>query len=289
MSSTTSITWRGVTFYGTSGAGRYTFATLEGWEDLPDARQEEYDRPSQHGMFDADVYSGARRVLASGRCSSPAERDVMLAELKAAFSLTPTTTLPLVIDHAGKVLTVGARLLRFKPTSPAWGSGFWGWAAEWICPDPLRYAAPVVTWTPFAQMLGGLEFDLFTDGVVDTGFLEFGDPGAITGLVAVSNSGSAQAWPVFTVAGPTPPEGFDLVDSVTGSRLRYTGVIPSSSTLTIDSATGLVTLDGVDRKPYLTIREWFSIAPDSSASILFSPRGGPTSAVLTVTVTPPSW
>src|SRR5690606_9897811 len=141
--------------------------------------------------------------------------DDLLAELGATFVFGDVAE-PLTITHAGRTLTTPARLTRYKPTMDNWGAGIFGWAAEWVCSDPFRYAAPVVESTGFAQMLGGLEYDLFTDGTDDTGVLEYGDPGTETGMVDVTNAGTADAWPVFTVTGPTPPEGVDIL--VAGQR-----------------------------------------------------------------------
>lgn len=283
------ITWRDVTLYGTAGPGRLTFATLDGWEDLPDPRQESTARPQAHGRFDAPVFGDARRVLASGRCSTPAERDAVLVELQASFNFNAPDELPLIITLAGRTLTSYARLTRFKPTSDAWGAGFFGWAAEWVCSDPLRYAAAVSVSTSFPALAGGLEFDLFTDGTTDTGVLEFG-VASTAGRVVVTNDGNADVWPQFEIAGPVPVEGFELVVVGTGERLRYTGDVPAGSRLVLDSGTGVVSIDGyADRSGLLTVRDWFAIPPGGSVEIVFVPLGASSAATLSATVSPGFW
>jgi hypothetical protein len=284
------IVWRAITLYGRVGLGRFTFATLEGWEDLPDPRQASELRAQDHGRFDAEVFSEARHVLVAGQCGTPAERDTMLAELKASFNFSAKTLLPLRITHAGQTLTADARLLRFKPIPIAWGAGFFGWVAEWVCPDPLRYGdliapAPV----GFPQAGGGLRFPLFTNGSTVTGYLDFGPPGT-TGRITLTNTGTADAWPQFTASGPTPVEGFDIVCVETGERLRFAAAVSAGSTLVLDSATGRVLLNGdADQSGFLTVAEWASIPPGASRTFMFLSRGVLTAASFTATIRPPSW
>lgn len=285
----TTIVWRGITLYGRASLGRFSFATLDGWEDLPDPRQESTERPQQHGRFDAPVFGDERHVLVSGRCASPAERDAMLIELQASFNFHAPAPLPLTITHAGRTLTSYARLTRFKPVSPDWGAGFIGWAAEWVCSDPLRYGAPVPVSTGFPVLAGGLEFDLYTDGTTDTGFLEYGAASA-TGRLLVANPGNEDVWPQFEVAGPVPAEGLEIVRVGTGERLRFVGGVSTGSVLVLDSATGDVVIDGyADRSGLLTIRDWTSVAPQGSAEFEFVNLGTSSAATLTATVSPGYW
>jgi len=285
----TIIVWRDITLYGRADLGRFSFFDWSGWEDLPDPKHEETDRPQAHGRFDAPVFSDGRHVIVSGRCSSPAERDAMLAELQASFNFQAPDPLPLTITHAGRTLTADARLLRFKPTSPAWGAGFFGWAAEWVCSDPLRYGAPVQATAGFQALAGGLEYDLYTDGTTDTGVLEFGTSSA-PGRLRITNLGNADVWPQFEVTGPVSVEGFDVIRVSTADRLRFEGDVPAGSRLVLDSATGLVIIDGyADRSGLLTIRDWSSVAPGGSAEFEFIPLGTFSAAQLTATVSPGFW
>ena len=284
----TTIVWRDITLYGSKDAGRFSFYDWSGWEDLPDPRQDSLERPQQHGRFDAPVFGQERHVIVSGRCQSPAERDAMLVELQASFNFHAPDPLPLTITHAGRTLTSDARLLRFKPVSPDWGAGFIGWAAEWTCADPIRYGQPVPVTTGFPVLTGGLEFDLFTDGTTDTGFLEFGAASA-TGRLVVANPGNEDVWPQFEIAGPLDT-GLEVVRVGTGERLRFEGGVSVGSALVLDSATGLVVIDGyADRSGLLTIRDWSSVAPGGSAEFEFVPLGSFSAAQLTATVSPGFW
>lgn len=289
--SESAITWRGITLYGTAGVGRrFTFATLEGWEDLPDPRQDDEVRPQQHGRFDAPVFSDSRRVLASGRCGSPAERDAMLIELKAAFDFTPTMPLPLSITHAGRTLTSDARLLRFKPTAPSgWGSGFFGWAAEWVCPDPLRYAAPITASTAFPVAGGGLAYPLYTNRAVRTNGLWFGARSG-PGRILLTNTGDADAWPSYTLDGPLAAEGCEVAVVGSGLLHRFQGGIPAGSTVLVDGPTGTVLMDGVsDRSGQMTRMDPLVIPAHGSLELAFIPLGPTSAAVLSTTFSPGFW
>jgi len=285
----TTIVWRDLTLYGSKDAGRFSFYDWSGWEDLPDPRQDSLERPQQHGRFDAPVFGQERHVIVSGRCQSAVERDAMLLELQASFNFHAPDELPLTITHAGRTLIAYARLLRFKPVSPDWGAGFIGWAAEWVCSDPIRYGQPVPVSTGFPVLAGGLEYDLYSDGTTDTGFLEFGAASA-TGRIVVTNPGNEDASPQFEIAGPLPAEGMEIVTVGTGARDRFVGGVSVGSVLLIDTGTGLVLIDGyADRSGLLTVRDLAPIPPGGSAEYEFIPLGTFSTAQLTATVSPGFW
>jgi len=291
MSSASSIAWRDVVLYGTAGIGRYTFATLDGWEELPDVRRDEILRDQAHGAFDSPVFAGARHVLASGRCSSPAQRDAQLLELKASFNLSPTTPLPLTITHAGRALTTPARLLRFKPTSPSgWGTGFWGWVAEWVCSDPLRYGNPVTMTTGFPSQTGGLEFDLYTDGAgADTGFLEYGAAGT-SGRLFLTNTGDAVAWVSYEFSGMIPAEGLEIVNVLTGAVIRFEGGVPTGSTVLLDTGAGTALMDGYSgRSGQVTRLDPMPVQPGESIELAVTNLGTLTAGQIKASLTPGWW
>jgi hypothetical protein len=177
--------------------------------------------------------------------------------------------------------------VRFRASpAQAWAQGRFPFAVQWRCRDPYRYGAAVTDSTQFAQDTGGLEFDLFTDGTsTDVGYLDFGTPGTVDGLVTLTNTGSVDGFPVFTVTGPTPDGGFAIVSD--GRTIQFERPVQAGSALVIDTASGTALLDGADYSRYLTRREWWSIEPGESATAFFSPLGGATSAVLTASIRPP--
>lgn len=274
----TLIEWLDLTLHGREG--RFTIQRLEGWEDLPDARGDWVQRPNQHGAFDTPVFAQERHVMTNGLCASMAERDALLLELQRSMVFTDQAR-ELRIWRAGRQLSVAARLVRFKATSEVWGAGAFPWAAEWVAADPYRYGPLRQAYTTLPEQVGGLEFDLFTDGTATTGVLEFGEQGS-TGRVVLSNEGTADAWPVFEVRGPAPA-GFTVQHVATGRRIVSTTVIPAGSSLVVNTANGMAALDGADRSGQLLVREWQPVAPGGDGSFaFFAPVEGPAALVASI-------
>ena len=289
MLSNTTVIWRGLTFNGRRGGG-FTLSSLEGWEELPPARRDADPRPQGHGRFDAEVFSDERTVTITGSCFSAAERDARLDALGHVMGFRTGGAEPLIVTHAGLTLTAYAKLTRYKPTiGDGWAAGHFPFAVEWVCSDPLRYAAPVTLTTGYPAPAGGLEYDLYTDGAgVDLGFLEYGAPSP-TGRLLLVNPGTADVSPVFKITGPVVG-GFELIRTGKGDRLRYVGDIPAGSTVTLDSADATVLMDALyDRAGNLTIRDWWAIGAESSVEVTFVPTGSFSAASLAVTFSPGWW
>lgn len=267
--SPTTVSWRGITISSEPGADvEVEVIALDGWDETPDAEKDGDRRPARHGRFDGPVWSDERVVLLGARIVSD-DRDEILATLRPAMVLSDgASPEPLTITHAGLTLTADARLTRWRPQALAerWGVGVVPFAVEWRCPDPLRYGELVNAVTGFRSLTGGLEFDLFTDGATDTGYLEFGATGS-TGRVDVANPGTADAALQLQLTGPTPP--FTVVCVQTGERLTMPRALSAGEVLLMDSATGEVLLNGgdVDYSGLLTHAEWFSVPRKSTCTI----------------------
>lgn len=286
----TTLVWRGLTIHGTRSA-RHWMGSLDGWEDLPAPRNASQPRLGGHGRFSAPVWSDERVIVVTGGCSTPAERDVLLRELQAVMTLSGSSlTEPLTIDNAGRRLTVGAQLTRFKPSMSTWSSGYFHWAAEWVCPDPLRYSDPIALPATFPTRAGGLQYPLYTDGAGGIlGYLDYGAPSA-TGRVTLTNPGTADVPVLLQVTGPIPPQGFDVIQVGSGKRLTFEDPVGEGSILVMDGATGAVVIDGnADRAGRLTWRDWPIVPAGGSVELLFSPRGPWSEATMTAVFRPGWW
>lgn len=283
------LDWNGLRLEGSRQDGPLTFRSITGWEDPPAVRSGSRPRPNSHGEYAEPGYTAGRVVTVAGACTTQEQRDALLWQLQAA--MTPGVTSDLTVNLAGRTLSARARLDRFTPeVAETWAVGVFPWAAQWWCADPLRYGAPIVSApTGLPVETGGLEFDLFTDGTTDVGYLEFG-PAGTSGKVTLANDGTAEAWPVFSVSG-TLPDGFELVESYTGSRLRYEGpVTAGGDPVTLDSATGRVRLGSADRGGSLTRAEWWGIPPGGVREVLITSLGSYSADVfLTTTHRPTFW
>ncbi|MFD6093646.1 hypothetical protein ACFWGN_16130 [Oerskovia sp. NPDC060338] len=271
----------------------YDITHLSGLDELPPMRTSDEERPWADGEFDGDDWAAARPIGLGLEIMADDETgvtyDQALAALRAVMVPTRGDLVSLWVQLPSRaVLRWDVKVRRHRiMTDASYEMGLAVAEAELYAPDPVGYGAEVTASTGFRAMTGGLEFDLFTDGTSDTGFLEFGEAGS-TGRVELSNPGTAETWPVYVVAGPSP--AFEILDVTTGRHLQYTDEVPAGSSVSLDSATGLVLLDQVaDRSGALVRREWSSIPPASTSSVMFLPLG-PASPAATLTVTcSPGW
>jgi hypothetical protein len=102
---------------------------------------------------------------------------------------------------------------------------------------------------------------------------DFGTPGS-TGRVLVVNNGDEDAYTVFRVRGGMS-SGVSIIRVNTGETLTLSRAIPSNSTVTFDSATGRVTIDGAenDVSGSLVKDQWWSTPAKTSEEIQFLPLG----------------
>lgn len=283
----TQIVWGNITLQGDrSQPCDYLLTDLTGWEDWTGVRQT-VDRPNQHGVYAAPVFVREKQIVATGYCRTPGERDQLFSALGASMSLPAAggTEQPITISNAGRTLTAQAALSAFDPMSDVrnlWGRDVFGWKIAWLQSDPRRYGPAQSASTGLALPAGGLEYDLFTDGTTDTGFLEFG-PYSTSGQVQVSNPGTTDAAPLFQITGPL--DNCQISRPDTNQTLDFTGSVPAGSVLTIDAATATVLLDGAaDRSSLLSPRQWWDVPPGQTVTVNFATRGALTTAQLTVTV-----
>lgn len=285
--SCTTVEWRGLTL-SSDQSSPFGVRKLSGWDELPSMRVDASTRPQAHGRFDTPVWADERIVTLEGQILSQ-DRDALLAELSAGLVPGGMRAEELVVTRGGRTLSARARLTAFvTPTDTDWAFGLVPFAIEWRCRDPLRYGDPTSTQTPFPTLRGGLEYDLYTDGTVDTGFLEYGEA-SDTGRIVIENPGTADTWPVFQVDGPVDSAGFDIAVVGTDKRIRFSGPVSDGSALVIDSAAGTAVIDGsADRGGLVTFRDWFPVPAGGSVELAFIPLGSNLGAELTV-VTRPAW
>lgn len=287
------LTWRGVSFHGSrASGGRFTFATLDGWEELPPSSRSAFGRPSSHGTMGSAPLSEAREIRVSGLCRTAAERDAMLAELGDTFRYAEADARAeeLTIDLGGRELMARCFITRYRAPLDLWSAGLFRWQVEFVADDPLRYASRVSATTSFPVASGGLRFPLYSDGAgTDVGSLDFGDP-PTSGRLSLSNSGTAATPIQHEIAGPVGADGFEIVDVATGARLTYIGAVPSGSTLLLDGATGAVLLDGsADRGSLLTDRSWPVAGRGQTVELFFRNRGSYEAGALTSSLAPAFW
>lgn len=249
----------------------WVFADLIDWYSLPDSKSPDIPIPQGHGSFNpgTDWRSAAAISFTAGYIG-----DSKAECLQAVEALN-------AIGGASKTMRVTDELRATSRTVSVRHIGvpdFFGYdqyevhfAVDVLAWDPIRYADAEELVTGLPEAGGGLEYELYEGDVGGT--LYYGDLGNL-GRVTAVNTGTADTWPFFEVSGELT-DGFYLQRLDTGDVLRYDRVVPAGSTVTIDSRTGAVLVDGVsDASTYLTRDQFFSVPAMGSVDIQFNAIGG---------------
>lgn len=267
-------------FDGEGGSRFYT--SFKGWLDSPPMRADTIDRPNSDGAFGStkNYRSAKSMTLVAGQFGDSA---AAAEELNDEFAAIQSDGVPFVIgvetDRGLRSMTVslsGSAEVDELVDPP--GAIV---TAQFIAFDPVKYGPAVTYPTGLASGGGGLEYNLFEGGA--GGALYYGALGNL-GRVTVVNNGTADVWPSFVIGGQLTA-GFFIQCLETGAILRYDRVVPAGSTVTLDSLTGEVLVDGVsDGSTYLTADGWFPVPSKGFATIQFNAIAG-SSGTPTMTVT----
>lgn len=269
-----------LTFTGPSGAqlvagtGRpWGVKELEGFEALPAVRSASVARLSRHGSFVGSHRVINRRIRATlvyrPWYAGTAGLAGALAELRTATGIIEET-LPSSLDITQLEIprrVFGRVIDRQVPQDDAWIAGAVVAASvDWECPDPFRYQLPqrTIETGPSVPGTGGLIFPMrfnLTFGTASTG-----------GSLQLTNPGNAPAWPVFEVTGPA--RAISITEQASGRTLRFDTnfAITAGQVLRIDTGFGdrAVTLAGVSRANALLTRQWFSIPPGGTITVVLA-------------------
>jgi len=268
---------------------QWTFSATKGWFDGAPSKGGTSDRPNAHGVFAERTWKDGRLITVTGHVWAPTRRLAADAQWTLAALLAEGTFGDFTVNDPDQGVLTSSVRGEGTPQIDWDGRQDIDCLLTFLAPDPLRYASPVTVSTGFPVQSGGLEYDLYTDSTVDTGFLEYGVGGA-SGRLTLDNLGNAAVYPIFEIAGPVPTVGFEIIRVGTGERIKFAGSVPAGSSLAIDSATGYAVIDGVaDRGGLLTVRDWFSVPAGGSIEIEFVPLGSFSAAQLTASFRPGWW
>lgn len=219
-----------------SGA-QFLVDDARGWEDSPEPRSGLLGRSAGHGAFFSPTdyepriisLAGTGSVLARENRRSAQQRLVaMCSDLRRQHTLTHT-------DEYGWASTADVQLDdRTRVLLHPNGLDF-EWFVQLAAADPRKHGlwgSPAGTGLP-VDPPGGL--DATTVGGLDAttvGGLDAGGVGA-TGIVSVTNSGTADTWPLIRFVGPLDSPELANVD--TGEIIRYAGSLTAGQTVVINT------------------------------------------------------
>ena len=180
----------------------------------------------------------------------------LMDELKQAWAPVRSGTIPLTFDLEG-----GERLLVGRPaacdidlSALIYAKSHGRARLVFEATDPRLYAETLSSVVLGLTVGGGMVFPL-------TFPLTFG-AGSDSDGVAVNEGNTDAPW-TATIVGPVTTPRITL--GATGEFLELDGVVPSGSTLVVDSATQSILLDGSPRQSWQTLlSRWWSLAPGSN-------------------------
>lgn len=255
--------------------------TDEGWFEPVDERLFESDNPTRDGAYSSPNLDTSRVITLTGWCKAPdivagdRARNQFNALLKRGHLFQLVVEEP-VVDKVAMVKRAGGNATKRGPAEFAW-------QLILTAPDPQKYAASASTATLglAEDAPGGVQWN----GPAGTTGVQWGGPAGSTGVqyqTGVGETGVAQLLndgtgdsPIrFVITGPvvTP----SIVNNNTGDTITYGGTLATGQTLTIDTGTGEVALDGADRRSALTRVDFFTLPPQEVVEVAFrSPFSSP--------------
>ena len=253
--------------FSTEAGATYTIERLEGWYGSPPVKTQVDERPRADGSFAlSDFQRSARPITVSGQVHTSDAGQSSWSALAAACGLGVPRLLT-VTDVEGPrsaVVMPYASGLSLTPITAETAV----YVLSLLAFDPVKYGPDRAAVTGVPTAGGGLQYPLHNAGV-----LEYGANGDL-GRVTVTNSGTAGVWPVFTVTGVFT-NGFNIRRLDLNRTITYARVVPAGTTVTIDSRTGSVLIDGTsDGSTFLTRSEFFSAGPGESFEVQVSAIDG---------------
>lgn len=246
----------------------------KGWFGKPAIKTNRMDKPASRGAIIGSEHPAARVVTLAGRMSAPDAPTMRNAEDQLLGICADSSTLyPITCtDERGLTLTALCKLdgeILFTPVAASTAD----FSIQLVCPDPRKFAQnpTVVTAGLQAATVGGVTYPV--------GYpVNYGTPG-ISGSLTLPNAGTAEADIIFTIQGPvTNPM---LADPRTGNTVTYMSALAANDQLVINTQTGRVLLNGVDRRSLLAVTKWPRISKNDTLQLVFSSSNGSDTGVVT--------
>jgi hypothetical protein len=256
-----------------------------GWFEPPGVRLSHQDKLRDHGVFRTRNYRTPRVVVLAGHCSCPDSATMMAANDRFnAIRSDGGLAALLVTEPGGRQRTAMVELGDQPQADPDTYRSF-DFQLTLTAQDPRKYDATVQTATTgLPSSTGGLDWS--TGGGLNWssgGGLNWGTITS-TGVLVATNAGLADTWPKFTIsAGANTLTNPGITITIGGQRLFYNNTLQAGDQLVIvtNPIGRSVLLNGTtDRKPFLTVAEWTSIAPGASVPIAFSAASYTSTATL---------
>lgn len=275
----------------------YLVQKSRGWVDGPEPRPEFIDRPSADGSYRSSNYNRSRVIELSGiaQCRTRRDRD-RLADSLSGLCRNKDGRYPLVrYEYERTLYCTVERTQRVEVVELPDGVTL-TWNLQVTAVDPRKYSAVERTATTGISQaaLDGVLWDgpatpitgtLWDGAALPITGLVWQASSGVSGVVDLINEGTELTPVVFTIT--APPAGTlvmpTITDTVRGFVLTYGGTMAAGSVLTIDTRTGVCTLDGVPVGGLMTRSDFFELPGRTTIPVQFSAAGPADGATLLAT------
>lgn len=262
-------------------AGRYWWVTGSNVRDGLAPKTHITERAAGHGAYRSRSFMSARPITLEGFCrgqdriSRSEARDLLLSIFVDGGQQQFT------FDDGVQVRTCMVELAGAPRVDVSRNQTSFAWQLSMVAADgrmldtEVQIAGPI---TVGGASTDGLDWTGGGSNGLDWatgGGLDWGASGA-SGVFTLTNLGTFETYPVFTVVGPVTAPSF--TDPASGRVLAYSGTVESGQTLVIDTSpfSRTVKLNGTDRFSLMTSAQWFAIPPGGTLAIQFGGAGGGT-------------
>jgi hypothetical protein len=235
----------------------YDIVAVSGLDDLPDARTSDTPRPSDHGLFPGNDYSGGRTIEMELEVSGATD-----AAFRSSIASLAAATIPGAAESA-LVFQLpgfsGARRIncrprrRSLPVDVAFALRYGVVALQFFATDPRIYADTETELITVAATSGGGRTYPRTYPLTYAA-------GGVGGTLVATNAGNFPTRPTLTVTGPCNQPRIENVTA--GKHLEVAVNLAAGETLVIDTDARTVLLGGTaSRYSFLTAAsQWWEIA-----------------------------
>lgn len=265
----------------------YLVKSTKGWRSSAPARPQLSVRPTSAGAYRSPNYFGPRIIELDGIAQAPNKQlREDLADRLSGLCYDPDAQFLLTCHERTRSLT--ALVERQDEISVIdLPDGFTvSFNILLVATDPRKFSAQVKTAsTAIAQSaLGGVQWDgpaipatgtLWNGPAVPITGLVWQDSSGVSGIVSLDNAGNAPTPVQFTITAPVTGTLImpTITDITNGHVITYGGTLVPGDQLFIDTATGLVLLNGAAAGGQLTRADLFEIPRKSTIQVQFSANG----------------
>lgn len=276
----------GVTF----GAGDGRFLDAKGWHGAPGRRTNKTARVDADGDYVGSSFRAGRVIEVEGTAvhTSTADRDATIDMLENLCTSGGPRGRYTLTRSEGTRARQCAVMIDDQVTTWVKPDGLSvGFSTQLYAPDPRMFGTQLRATSAIgldAPAPGGVLWNGpdCTSGTPWNPGLVLQSGTATSGRVDVVNAGSAETPATITITTTTGVTRPAVKLLSTGQRISYNGTLNAGSTLTIDSSTGRVTVDGVVLPGALLDFDLFALQPGSNP-LFFSSSSPGEAALMTVT------